>query len=172
MCAFSRDGQDTVTPAVITPLLSSPHPSPLFFSPILLVVFFWDRSPVHHGHMNAFSNIYIFFYITSDLHRHFGANSAVLFKETEPRHMFSFPVRWPDRLPCTVRVGVRRLPSFKGAATFRLYVMIFNYYSLTRIDIFKFVPTQRIAKIWPVVRRQTPTTLEWNNTPVKIQQYW
>jgi len=38
------------------------------------------------GHISAFSKHDIFFFITSDLHRHFGATSGVLFTGTEPRH--------------------------------------------------------------------------------------
>ena len=39
----------------------------------------------HNGHISALPNN-LFCHITIDLHRHFGATSAILFMETEPRY--------------------------------------------------------------------------------------
>ena len=64
-----------------------------------------------------FPTLSLLFYITSDFHSHFGATSAVLFMETEPRHVsflhfmslaFDLHIDWhhgatTDRRPAEVR---------------------------------------------------------------------
>ena len=59
----------------------------------------------HNGRIiSAFSIKSIFFYITSDLQRHFSATSAVLFMETEPRYASFLSMSNPPALLLRVQV--------------------------------------------------------------------
>ena len=77
LCSSCRDGQDMVTPTVISPLFHSSPSSSSTCSPV-----FWTNFPCWPR--KRLSNMILC--ITSDLHRHFGATSAVLFMETKPKY--------------------------------------------------------------------------------------
>ena len=81
LCSSCRDGQDMVTPTVISPLFHSSPSSSSTCSPV-----FWTNFPCWPR--KRLSNMILC--ITSDLHRHFGATSAVLFMATASIHIIPF----------------------------------------------------------------------------------